>query len=116
MIVLKYNGIIISDIHFGATDPSQLKTELANIFIKYLLEMKKIDFIIINGDYFDHKLYLNDKVSDYAISFMNTLVRISQIHSCPIRIVYGTESHEVNQYTVFSDYENNPEIDFKIIE
>ena len=115
MIVLKYNGIIISDIHFGATDPSQLKTELTNIFIKYLLEMKKIDFIIINGDYFDHKLYLNDKVSDYAISFMNTLVKISQIHSCPIRIVYGTESHEVNQYTVFSDYENNPEIDFKII-
>ena len=115
MIVLKYNGVIISDIHFGATDPSELKKELSDVFLKYLSEMKKIDFIIIDGDYFDHKLYLNDKVSDYAISFMNTLVKISQIHSCPIRIVYGTESHEVNQYTVFNDYENNPEIDFKII-
>lgn len=112
---MKYNGIIISDIHFGAIDAYQLKKELNDVFIYYLMNMKKIDFIIINGDYFDHKIYLNDQVSNFAISFMDTLVSISKDHRCPIRIVYGTESHEVNQYNIFDIYENNPDIDFKVI-
>lgn len=112
---MKYNGIIISDIHFGAIDALQLKNELLNVFIKYISELKKIDFIIIDGDYFDHKLYLNDRVSDYAMSFMNALIKIAREHSCPIRIIYGTESHEVNQYMIFNDYCNDPNINFKVI-
>jgi len=112
---MKYNGIIISDIHFGATDILQLKKELTEVFIYYLLNMKKIDFMIIDGDYFDHKIYLNDQVSNFAISFMDKLVSIAKKHKCPIRIVYGTESHEVNQYNIFDMYENSTDIDFKLI-
>lgn len=110
-----YNGLVISDIHFGATDPKQLKYELSEGFLKYIDNMKQLDFIIITGDYFDHKLYLNDTVSDYAVAFMGVLIRISKERNCPIRIVYGTDSHEVNQYTIFNEYENNPDIDFKVI-
>ena len=112
---MKYNGIIISDIHFGVIDSIELKKELTEVFLYYLENMKKIDFIVITGDYFDHKLYVNDTTSNYALAFMNKLIEISKVHTCPIRIVYGTESHEVNQYNIFSMYENNPEIDFKII-
>ena len=112
---MKYNGIIISDIHFGVIDSIQLKKELNDVFIYYLTTMKKIDFIVITGDYFDHKIYLNDRISDYAISFMDKIVKIACEHSCPIRIVYGTESHEVNQYNIFNIYENDPKIDFKVI-
>ena len=112
---MKYNGIIISDIHFGATDPDILKRELIEVFLYYLENMKKIDFIIINGDYFDHKIYLNEKASDYSIAFMDKLVNISKKHKCPIRLVYGTESHEVNQYTIFSMYKEDKNLDFKVI-
>ena len=112
---MKYNGVIISDIHFGATDPNDLKKELSEVFLYYLENMKKIDFIIITGDYFDHKIYLNEKTSDYAISFMDKLVNIAKRNKCPIRLVYGTESHEVNQYTIFSMYKDSKDIDFKVI-
>ena len=43
---MKYNGIIISDIHFGAVNSEQIKHELNNIFLDYLNGMKKIDFIV----------------------------------------------------------------------
>ena len=65
---MKYHGIVISDIHFGAFEPEILQNELYEIFIKYLESLKKIDFIIIDGDYFDHKIYLNEKISKYSIS------------------------------------------------
>ena len=112
---MKYNGIILSDVHFGAFDPYILKQELENVFIEYLNSMKSIDFIIIDGDYFDHKIYLNDRTSDYALSIMDKIVYYAKIHHCPIRIIYGTESHEVNQYNIFAVYENDYNLDFKII-
>lgn len=112
---MKYNGIVISDIHFGVIDPQQLKKELVEVFLYYLENMKKIDFIVITGDYFDHKLYVNDSNSNCALGFMDALISICKEHSCPLRIVYGTESHEVSQYNIFSIYENNPDIDFKVI-
>lgn len=112
---MKYNGIVISDIHFGVIDPYQLKKELLEVFLYYLEGMKKIDFIVITGDYFDHKLYVNDSNSNCALGFMDALINICKKHECPLRIVYGTESHEVSQYNIFSIYENNPEVDFKVI-
>ncbi len=112
---MKYNGIVISDIHFGASDVESLKKELIEVFLYYLENMKKIDFIIIDGDYFDHKIYLNEKASYYALSFMDKLVSICKEHNCPIRLIYGTESHEVNQYGIFSMYKEDKDLDFKVI-
>lgn len=112
---MKYTGIVIADIHFGAFNAHTLKSELDNVFLSHLKTLKKINFIVIAGDYFDHKIYLNDRVSDYALSFMDSLINISKEYNCPIRIVYGTESHEVNQYNIFSMYENDPSLNFKII-
>lgn len=112
---MKYNGVTISDIHFGATDSSILLKELSEYFLSYLNRIKKIDFIIITGDYFDHKLYLKEKSSNDALSFMDKIVNISRDNKCPIRLIYGTESHEVDQYKIFSIYEKDDSIDFKII-
>ena len=112
---MKYKGVVISDLHFGAMDNVEFKKELSEIFLFHIMNMKKLDFLIIDGDYFDHKIYLNERTSDYAISFMAKLVDICKEFHCPIRCVYGTESHEVNQYNVFSIYEMDPEIDFKVV-
>lgn len=112
---MKRHGIIISDIHFGAVASNELKQELDKVFIDYIGHMEQIDFIIFNGDLFDHKIYLNDRTSDYVLSFMDSVVEIARQHNCPIRCVYGTESHEVSQYNIFSIYENDNGLDFKVI-
>ena len=112
---MKYTGVVISDIHFGAFDCKQLSYELNEVFLKYIQDMKKLDYVIIDGDYFDHKIYLNNPIVHYAITFMDSLVKLSIKRKFPIRIVYGTDSHEVNQYFVFNNYENDPDIDFKVI-
>lgn len=112
---MKYEGITISDIHFGAFDAEEMRNELENGFIKYIYSLKKIDFIVITGDFFDHKTYINDMATYHACIFMSELVNLSKQHKCPIRIVYGTNSHEENQYKLFSMYENDSSIDFKVI-
>lgn len=110
-----YNGIIISDIHFGVIDSSTLKNELKESFFKYLDSLKQIDFIVITGDLFDHKLYVNDITTEYVVGFMNALLSIAKEHCCPVRCIYGTESHESGQYNIFSVYENDTTYNFKVI-
>ena len=112
---MKYHGIVISDIHFGAFNSDILMKELYSIFIKYLESLSTLDFIVITGDYFDHKTFLNERFTKHAIQFMDKLVSIAKIHKCPIRIVYGTESHEVGQYSAFSIYSDDESLDFKVI-
>lgn len=118
----QYEGVVIADIHIGAVDTTRLKQEMGQYFIRYIANCDKLDFIIIDGDYFDHRLTLGEEASSYAISLMDRIVNIAKEHHdpkhgkfCPIRIVYGTESHEVNQYTAFSIYENRSDVDFKVI-
>ena len=103
-LLMKYNGLIISDIHIGAENIIQLKEELEGCFLSYIrntfTQKKSLDFIIFLGDYFDHKLYMNDENSKYSSKFIRDLLdTIIQINpDCRIRFVYGTESHECDQY------------------
>lgn len=116
--VMKYNGLIISDIHIGAMPVEQIKEELENTFLAYIknaYKSKSLDYIIFLGDYFDHKLYLNDQSSKYASRFISDLLTITDSINpqCKIRFVYGTESHESDQYdTLFNTVSNH---DIKVI-
>lgn len=97
-----YSGLIISDIHVGAFDIQQQFMEWNQIFIQYIQTLIEkncsLNFIIITGDFFDHKFYLNDKESVIAYQMlMDLLTRTEPLHT-KIRIIYGTESHEANQY------------------
>ena len=97
---MKYNGLIISDIHVGSFDVEKLYEEYENIFIKYILDNKEPDFIIITGDFFHSKFFLNDKKSLYAYKMLKRLCDVC--NNTKIRIVYGTESHECNQYEILN--------------
>lgn len=110
---MNYTGVVISDIHFGAIDMNELKKELSEGFLYQVINMDKLDFLVIDGDYFDHKIWLDD--SSIPLSFMDTLVSLAKEKHFPIRCVYGTESHEADQYTAFSMYETDPDVDFKVI-
>jgi hypothetical protein len=111
---MKYTGYVISDIHIGIKEIEKLYEEYKNIFIRKLKEEKHIDYIIICGDYFDHKLFLNDKESSYAYMMM-----LDIINSCSsdtkIRLIYGTESHECNQYNILTKLSSIKNIDIKLV-
>ena len=108
-------GIVISDIHIGRIDDNRLLDELEKIFFKRILNMSQLDIIVIDGDYYDHKLFLNSRSSTVAMYIMNKIVDIASMKNSKIRVVYGTESHEVNQYNIFNIFETDELIDFKII-
>lgn len=99
---MKREGLIISDIHVGAFDVNLLYHEYSEIFISYINSLKSLDFLIIAGDFFDHKFYLNDKKSVMAYKMMMDLFDVCKDKHTKIRIVYGTDSHECNQYDVLS--------------
>lgn len=111
---MKYKGVVIADVHHGVMDAKKLENEL-DIFLKYINDMNKLDFIIICGDYFDRKLYLNDKSSESSIRVMDKLVKIAKIKKASIRVVFGTKSHESDQYIIFNKYESDSDIDFRVI-
>lgn len=98
----KYKGLVISDIHVGAMNLDKLHKEYLELFIKKIINMKKLDFLVIAGDFFDHKFYLNDKEATMAYIMLKELVLACKEKNAIIRIVYGTESHECNQYDILS--------------
>jgi len=99
---MKHKGLIISDIHVGAFDIEKQYNEYQVAFIDYIKNLNKLDFIIITGDYFHKKFFLNDKESLYAYKMMQELIDVCKDMHTKIRIVYGTESHECNQYDILN--------------
>lgn len=99
---MKYTGLVISDVHVGAFDINKLNDEYQKIFIDYIKSLDKLDFLIIDGDFFHHKFYLNDKESVMAYYMLQSLFDVCKPLNTKIRIVYGTESHECNQYDILS--------------
>ena len=109
---MSYKGILIADLHIGVINTQKQYEEIKyRIFPKILTE--KPDFIIFLGDYFDHKFSLNDESTYYAVLIINEIIRICKdngLEKTKLRFVYGTESHEWEQYKFL----NAIDIDFDI--
>ena len=108
-------GIVLADEHFGVIDANRLYDEHRKIIISFLNELKSLDVIFIAGDFFDHILYLNELHANKACSFMDELVFQANRLGSKIRIIYGTESHECNQYNIFFNRFFHSDVDFKVI-
>ena len=100
----KYNGLVIADVHVGAIAIEKLYDEFYHMVIKRI-DKDNLDFIIICGDWFDHKLFLNDKESYYSYKIIQDLIDATR-DDIKIRFVYGTESHECDQYDIISTVSN----------
>ena len=112
---MKYNGYVISDIHIGASNTEKLYEEYKSIFINTIKnDYDSLNFIIICGDYFDHKLFLNEKDSAYAYTMMIDLLEATR-DDVKIRLIYGTESHECNQYNIISKLKTIYKRDIEVI-
>lgn len=108
---MRYKGLVLADIHIGAFNVEKLYNELSMTLFESL--RKNYNFIIICGDYFDRKLFLNDKESLYAYNIMTKILELVGPET-KVRIVYGTESHECNQYKILSELDNH--YDIKVID
>lgn len=105
----------ISDIHFGATKAEVLYEELKESFLNFI-KNKKIDMIVICGDYYNSIVNLNTKTSHLSLLFMKELVAICKENGIKyIRIIQGTLSHDNNQLKNFIVFERDKDIDFKVI-
>lgn len=105
----------IADIHFGSSDPERLYNELKVNFLN-VLKGKRIDLVVLGGDTFHNVISMNTITSRYVLLFMEKLLKICKKNGIKhIRVIQGTMSHDNNQLNVFKMYENDPDIDFKIV-
>lgn len=100
-----YRGLFLADIHIGAMDYDQTYNEV--MYLKNLLqEYRKdgqLDFIVIGGDFFDKQLYGNDPFVDLALKLMVSMLVSAKV----VRVVYGTSSHDSDQYGIFDTLAND---------
>lgn len=110
----KYNGIVVADLHIGAMNMEKQYNEIQAGLYASIRETPP-DFLIFLGDYFDHKAALNDGMSYYSFRVFQDILKISGelgIHP-KIRFIYGTESHEWDQYRLIENYDT--EYDVKVV-
>lgn len=101
---MKYNGVVISDLHWGVMQEDEMWDQYEFIF--YFLEEFPVDYIVIAGDYFDFKLYLDSKRTVRALEWFDRLYHFAKKENIKkIRMIRGTISHDADQMNVFRKYE-----------
>lgn len=108
---MKRKGIFLADLHIGALPRLQLEQEIREVLYPFI-ESHDLDFIVFCGDYFDHKLYLNDENAVFATEAIHTIDQMLKPEA-KIRMVYGTKSHDEDQYDTFDVLKDHR--DFKVV-
>lgn len=93
---------MIADVHLGVLPVKQQMTELGEIFFHDLRQLDALDLIVVLGDVYDRKIYVNDRTTDLAIWFFQELIQIAREKHAKVRLIYGTKSHEANQYNLLT--------------
>ena len=110
---------IISDLHFGATDPNDQYNILKDQFLDKLIEIPVLDLVVIAGDIFHRKFMANSDAVYVACNFMSQLIDICDIKQATLIIIAGTYSHDADQIKLFyplAQQAMNRGIDVRIIE
>lgn len=108
--------LLLADIHIGAIkDGNYVYSVIQNIIDKEI-GTDKCDALIILGDYFDRLFKVNELDTALAINLMSYIVRKCKQNKTKIRIVYGTEGHEMGQYKLFNYHLTSFGTDMKVIE
>ena len=110
----KIKGLLFADLHIGVMNVEKQYEEIENIIFKSIKKYKP-DYIVSLGDFFDHKASLNDSLSYYSFLVFTKIISIcEEIGINPkIRFIYGTESHEWNQYKIIETSKTN--LDIRVI-
>lgn len=110
-------GLVLADLHFGASSGKNLYEELLPVLAVLNNPNISLDYLMILGDYFDAKSSLTSQSAKYALLFMSKIVEICSERQIKVRIIKGTLSHDLNQLeTAFGHYMTKPGIDFRIFQ
>jgi hypothetical protein len=104
-----------ADIHIGSIKDTNYVYNIITDILDKELVFNHTDVVVILGDYFDKLFKVNDDCTSLAINVMSYLIRLCKKSKTKIRIVYGTESHEMQQYRLFNYHFTNKSIDIKLI-
>lgn len=106
--------LVFADIHIGSIkDIAYVYNVITDIIEKEVI-FKKTDLVVICGDYFHRLFKVNEDFVALSINVMSYLIRACKRNDTKIRIVYGTESHEMNQYRLFNYHMTSERIDMKV--
>ncbi len=115
----KFNVIAaIADVHIGNKSISwkEYKYQLKKGVIEKLEKMTFLDMIVLCGDTLHCQVSMNSDYASVFFWFIGKLVKIAKKKNAIIRIIKGTRSHDLDQLDTIKFYEDDPEIDFKIID
>ena len=108
--------LLMADIHIGSIKDIKYFYNTMKDIIDREIMFKKTDVVVILGDYFDRLFKNNEDFTALAINIMSYLVIACTRNNTKIRIIYGTESHEMNQYRLFNFHLISKNVDMKIFE
>ena len=106
--------LLLADIHIGKIPDTVYVYNVITDIIEKEIEHTKTDALVILGDYFNRLFRVNEEFVSLAINTMSYIVRACAKNKTKIRIVYGTESHEMNQYRLFNHHFTSHKVDMKL--
>lgn len=108
--------LTLADIHIGSIRDTAYVYKVMKDIIDKEVCFTKTDMVVILGDYFHRLFKCNEEYVSIGIDIMSYLVRICNKSKTAIRIVYGTESHEMNQYRLFNYHITDKATDMRVID
>lgn len=87
--------LLFADLHIGAIKDTLYYSSTFSSILQRSIHTYHPDLIVILGDYFD-RLF---KANEPYVTLSNTILSLLLSYDIPVRLIYGTESHEMNQYT-----------------
>lgn len=90
-------GILLPDLHWGATNPKQFRQELDECIFTKIKELDELDFIIFLGDFWDSKQYLSSDTTSYGLCFIQDIIEATQPFNTEIVMIEGTKTHDALQ-------------------
>lgn len=106
--------LLLADIHIGCIKDIPYFYNVMTDIIEKEIVFAKTDAVVILGDYFDRLFKVNEEYVSLTINTMSYLVRACSKNKTKIRIVYGTESHEMDQYKLFNYHFTSKKVDIKL--
>lgn len=108
--------LLIADLHIGSIKDIPYFYNVTTDIIEKEVIFTKTDLVLFLGDYFDKLFKVNEEYVSLAINIMSYLIRACKRSNTKIRMIYGTESHEMNQYKLFNYHITSSDVDIKIID
>ena len=108
----------IADVHIGnkAISWKEYKHQLKKGVIEKLEQMTFLDMIVLCGDTLHCQISMNSDYSSVFFWFIGKVVKIAKKKNAAVRVIKGTRSHDLDQLDTIKFYEDDPEIDFAVID